>query len=257
MMIAWSMWESTQVLHLTSSVLALGGPDDGVDLHGQVGRRGQDAVQAQRQEALPSWTAWPPPRWPRPGRSAPRAAASGPGPWRTTGTCCPRAPATWAASWAAWAGRLARMCRTAIMTRTTPSTILIASPASDGAVAGLGGSLPVAVTVTVTTMARDTSQPNTNAAPLRAPRLEGSTTRKAVSGSGSTATARPTSSRSRTSTAFPRSHPAQTVGPGQVPAAPSAAVICSMAAVSSGLTACPCSRWAAATLSARARTKCR
>src|ERR1700733_8686184 len=70
--------------------------------------------------------------------------------------------------------RLARMCRTAILTRTTPSTILIASAASDGAVAGLGGSLPVAVTVTATTMARDTSQPNTNAAPLRAPRLEGS-----------------------------------------------------------------------------------
>src|ERR1700756_4566152 len=44
----------------------------------------------------------------------------------------------------------ARMCPTAILTRTTPSTILIASAASDGAVAGLGGSLPVAVTVIVT-----------------------------------------------------------------------------------------------------------
>src|SRR5689334_22462149 len=73
--------------------------------------------------------------------------------------------------------RLARMWRTAILTRTRPRTILIASAASDGAVAGLGGLLPVAVTVTVTTMARDTSQPNTNAAPLSTPRLEGSTTR--------------------------------------------------------------------------------
>src|SRR6516165_3482049 len=66
---------------------------------------------------------------------------------------------------------LARMCRTAITTRTTPRTILIASAASDGAVLGLGGLLPVASTVTVTTMARETSQPNTNAVPFRAPRL--------------------------------------------------------------------------------------
>ena len=44
---------------------------------------------------------------------------------------------------------------------------------------GLGGLLPVASTVTVTTMARDTSHPNTNAAPFLTPRLEGSTTRNA------------------------------------------------------------------------------
>jgi len=33
----------------------------------------------------------------------------------------------------------ARMCRTPITTSTTPRTILTASAASDGAVAGLGG----------------------------------------------------------------------------------------------------------------------
>jgi hypothetical protein len=48
----------------------------------------------------------------------------------------------------------------------------------------LGGLLPVASTVIVTTTARDTSHPNTTAAPLRTPRSESSTTMKAVSGSG-------------------------------------------------------------------------
>jgi len=57
------------------------------------------------------------------------------------------------------------MCRIAIRTRTGPSAILIARKASEGTVAGLGGLLPVASTVIVTTMARDTSQPNTKAAP--------------------------------------------------------------------------------------------
>ena len=42
---------------------------------------------------------------------------------------------------------------------------------------------------------------------------------------------------------------------GQEPVAPSAAVICSMACSSAGLTLCPCSRWAAATLPARVSTK--
>jgi hypothetical protein len=96
-------------------------------------------------------------------------------------------------------------CRIAIRTRTRPSAILIASAASDGTVAGLGGSLPVASTVMVTTTARETSQPNTKAAPFTVPRLEGSTMRKAVSGSGSSATARPISIRLRTSTVPPRS----------------------------------------------------
>ena len=67
---------------------------------------------------------------------------------------------------------------------------------------GLGGLLPVASTVTVTTIARDTSHPNTKAAPFRTPRLEGSTTMKAVSGSGSNAIARPIRTRSST-TAVP------------------------------------------------------
>ena len=52
---------------------------------------------------------------------------------------------------------------------------------------GWGGLLPVASTVAVTTRARDTSHPNTNAAPFLTPRLEGSTTRNADSGSGSSA----------------------------------------------------------------------
>ena len=56
---------------------------------------------------------------------------------------------------------------------------------------GLGGLLPVAVTVIATTMARDTSHPNVHAAPFLVPRREGSTTMNAVSGSGSSVTARP------------------------------------------------------------------
>src|SRR5215471_14054808 len=92
---------------------------------------------------------------------------------------------------------LARMCRIAIQTRTAPRTIFTASDASDGAVAGLGGLLPVAVTESVTTMASDTSQPKVKAAPLTVPRLEGSTIRNAVSGSGSSVTARPINIRLR------------------------------------------------------------
>ena len=87
------------------------------------------------------------------------------------------------------------MRRTAILTRTTPSAILIASEASEGTVAGLGGLLPVAATVMATTAASDTSHPNTNAAPFTVPRREGSTTRNAVSGSGSSAIATPISTR--------------------------------------------------------------
>src|SRR5271155_5617355 len=54
-----------------------------------------------------------------------------------------------------------RVRRTAITPRTAPTAILTASPASDGTVLGLGGLLPVASTVTVTTTARETSHPNT------------------------------------------------------------------------------------------------
>ena len=92
---------------------------------------------------------------------------------------------------------LARMCRTAIQTSTAPSAIFTASAAREGAVLGLGGLLPVASTVTATTTAREISQPKTYAAPLRTPRREGSTTRNAVSGSGSSATATPITIRLR------------------------------------------------------------
>jgi hypothetical protein len=88
-----------------------------------------------------------------------------------------------------------RRCRTAITTSTTPMAIFTASDASEGAVFGLGGLSPVASTVIVTTMARDTSHPNTKAAPLSTPRRDGSTTMKPVSGSGSSAIARPIRSR--------------------------------------------------------------
>jgi hypothetical protein len=57
------------------------------------------------------------------------------------------------------------------------------SPGVEGTVSGLGGLLPVASIVTATTIAMDTSHPNTNAAPLCAPCLDGSTTGNAVSGS--------------------------------------------------------------------------
>src|SRR5262245_7189834 len=97
---------------------------------------------------------------------------------------------------------LRRMCRIATATRPTPMAILTASAPMDGAVFGLGGLLPVASTVTATTMARDTSHPNTNAAPFRTPRFDGSTTRNAVSGNGSSAIPRPIRTRS-SATAFP------------------------------------------------------
>src|SRR5215469_16184853 len=89
-----------------------------------------------------------------------------------------------------------RWCRTAVTTRNAPRAIFTASAASEGAVFGLGGLLPVARTVTETTTASETSQPNTNAAPLRVPPLAGSTIKNAVSGSGSSAIARPIRTRS-------------------------------------------------------------
>src|SRR4051794_6344980 len=95
-----------------------------------------------------------------------------------------------------------RRRRIAITSRATPIAIFTARDAREGAVFGLGGLLPVASTVTVTTIARDTSHPNTNAAPLRTPRLEGSTTRNAIRGSGSRAIAIPIRTRLST-TAVP------------------------------------------------------
>src|SRR5215831_5264191 len=59
--------------------------------------------------------------------------------------------------------RARRHCRIAAATRTIPITILTARAVYDGDVCGLGGLLPVASTVTATTIARDTSHPNTNA----------------------------------------------------------------------------------------------
>src|SRR5580692_3941210 len=98
---------------------------------------------------------------------------------------------------------LLRRCRIAIATRTTPMAIFTATPASEGAVLGLGGLLPVASTVTTTTTTRDASHPNTKAAPFLTPRLEGSTTRNAINGSGSSATAAPIRTRLSTTAALP------------------------------------------------------
>ena len=96
-----------------------------------------------------------------------------------------------------------RRCRIATATRKTPIAIFTASCAREGAVFGLGGLLPVASTVTATTIASDTSHPNTNPAPLTAPRCEGSTTMNAVSGNGSNAIAKPIRTRSSTMSASP------------------------------------------------------
>src|SRR6202042_3391015 len=101
---------------------------------------------------------------------------------------------------------LLRRCRIAIAIRTTPMAIFTATPASEGAVSGLGGLLPVASTVTETTITRDASHPNTKAAPFLTPRLEGSTTRNAINGSGSSATATPIRRRLSTTAGLP-SHP--------------------------------------------------
>ena len=81
--------------------------------------------------------------------------------------------------------------------------IFTASWASEGAVLGLGGLLPVASTVTVTTIARHASHPNTKAAPFTTPRCEGSTMMNALSGSGSNAIARPIRTRSSTNMSVP------------------------------------------------------
>jgi len=152
----------------------------------------------------PSWTAWPPPRWPRPRRSAPTAAASGPGPWRTTATCCPRAPATWAGSPAAWlppgpdvpdrdpdqdrAERDLDRPQGQRGHRGRPGRVVAGSEHGDRDHDGQG------------------HQPAEHEGrAFTVPRAEGSTMRKAVSGNGSSATARPISIRLRTSTVPPLS----------------------------------------------------
>jgi hypothetical protein len=98
-----------------------------------------------------------------------------------------------------------RRCRIAIATRKTPIAIFAASAPSEGAVFGLGGLLPVASTVIATTIARDTSHPNTNAAPFTAPRREGSRTMNVRIGSGSNAIAKPIRTRSSTTSVPPTS----------------------------------------------------
>lgn len=52
-------------------------------------------------------------------------------------------------------------------------TIFTASPASEGAVSGWGGLLPVASTVTTTTITRDASHPNTKGCALHDASLGG------------------------------------------------------------------------------------
>src|SRR5262249_8665522 len=102
---------------------------------------------------------------------------------------------------------LARMCRTAMTTRTVPSAIFTASDASDGAVLGLGRLLRVGAPVLVPPWAGAPGPPNTNAAPLPSPPFEGSRPKKAVGGGGSSATATPIKIRLSTSTAVPPSQP--------------------------------------------------
>src|ERR1700722_4005440 len=77
---------------------------------------------------------------------------------------------------------LLRRCRIAIEIRTTPTAIFTASPASEGAVAGLGGWLPVESTVIATTITTDASRPNTKPAHFLTPRLDERMTRNAING---------------------------------------------------------------------------
>ena len=75
--------------------------------------------------------------------------------------------------------------------------IFTASAASDGAVAGSGGLLPVIRIVIAITIASESSQPKMKAAPFRTPRFARRMSMKAVSGSGSSVMTRPMRTRSR------------------------------------------------------------
>ena len=79
-------------------------------------------------------------------------------------------------------------CRIAITVSPTPMASLAARAASEGAVLGFGGLLPVTRTVNAITIASDSSQPKMNAAPFRTPPLDARTRMNAVSGSGSSVT---------------------------------------------------------------------
>src|SRR5262249_53965564 len=65
-----------------------------------------------------------------------------------------------------------RRCLTPMYTSTAPMAVFSARDANDGAVWDRGGLLPVAMTVTVTTIARETSQPKMKAAPFLIPPFE-------------------------------------------------------------------------------------
>jgi hypothetical protein len=67
----------------------------------------------------------------------------------------------------------------------TPAATSPASAASEGAVLGFGGLLPVTSTVNASTIASDSSQPKMNAAPFLTPPFDARTRMNAVSGIGS------------------------------------------------------------------------
>jgi hypothetical protein len=69
--------------------------------------------------------------------------------------------------------------------------ILTARAASDGAVLGLGGLLPVTSTVRAMMIASDSSHPKMNAAPFLTPPFDETTRMKAVRGIGSSVIAIP------------------------------------------------------------------
>src|SRR5580704_12646351 len=65
-----------------------------------------------------------------------------------------------------------RRCRRAIRSSATPIAIFAASEASEGAVLGFGGLLPVTRSVMATTTASEASHPKIKAAPFLVPFLE-------------------------------------------------------------------------------------
>jgi hypothetical protein len=86
---------------------------------------------------------------------------------------------------------------------------LAASAASEGAVFGFGGLLPVTSTVTAITIASETSQPKMNAAPFLTPPVDARIRMNAVSGIGSSVIASPMRTRLRTIMCAPICWPGQ------------------------------------------------
>ena len=99
----------------------------------------------------------------------------------------------------------------AITVSPTPMASLAASAASEGAVLGWGGLLPVTSTVKAITIASDNSQPKMNAAPFLTPPLDARIRMNVVSGIGSSVITRPMRTRFRTIMCvpilWPRRHP--------------------------------------------------